>query len=789
MSTGPRRLGKYQLQECLEQGGMAEVWKALDSQLGRYVALKLLHADLQADPDFLKRFEREAQMVAALHHPNIVKIYDFQVARPPESDSPLPYMVMDYVEGTTLAAYINSTSRTGRFPPPADIVNLFASISMAVDYAHRQGMIHRDLKPANILLDKRNAVQSQVGEPILTDFGLAKLLGYSTGTQSGSWIGTPLYISPEQAMGSPGNERSDIYALGVILYEICTGALPFQGNTSLAIMQQHINVMPTSPALLNPGIRPALSMVILRCLAKDPAARFPNATSLTAALAQAFNMPIPAKLDVTPYPVDPTNEPTYFKPLRPTTPQTSASGQSRSATPSSSSPVQPQQVSEPVSRNATVDFSLSPFNVTPPIGQGIVMPPASSTPVPGQSIAMTPTPGMSGPISVANQAQSPSPMLNAPTTLPPVYSPPPASRWRKPRNLFILLLILLVVFAGLGLSSFFFLSHQGSAGTPNPLVGHAYFVSSGQGIDDELLVDMHGIASSTPGKSYYAWLLSDKNQSDWHPILLGVLPVAHGAAHYLYKNPQHTNLLGLSSRFLITEEDANIVPTNPSPTAWRYYAEFPQSILSHMRYLLVNDPMIQEGGGLDTWLFRNTIKVLEWAGSARGYWLSKDTTLMHLHFIRILEYLDGPSVVGTDVSSTIHLPIQPPSVALLGSNTPGSNDYLHAIGGHVTAIAQSPDATAAIRTRTYHINTAINNVRSSLQLVYQDAKDLLSMTNTELLQPQGLAKLNDLDTQAFYAYVGQLDPTTNQVEPGVVQLHYDIQLLANFDVTTYKSQQ
>src|SRR5437763_6576532 len=141
MSTDLRRLGKYALQQRLGRGGMAEVWKALDTQLQRYVALKLLHADLQADPDFITRFERETRVVASLYHPNIVRVHDFQILRPPESEETIAYVVMDYVEGPTLSDYIDSTSSQGNFPPAEETVHLFASISSAIDYAHQNGMV------------------------------------------------------------------------------------------------------------------------------------------------------------------------------------------------------------------------------------------------------------------------------------------------------------------------------------------------------------------------------------------------------------------------------------------------------------------------------------------------------------------------------------------------------------------------------------------------------------------------------------------------------------------------
>src|SRR5205807_3128050 len=222
---------------------------------------------------------------------------------------------MDYIEGQTLADYIHNTSAQGQFPSAADIVHLFLAISSAIDFAHRQGMIHRDIKPANILLDKRRTIHNSMGEPILTDFGIAKLLAASSGAMSGSWLGTPLYISPEQVQGYPGNERSDIYSLGVILYEMCTGALPFHDKNPSTVMLQHVKEPPPAPSLINPNIPPALSVVILRSLAKDPAARFPSASSLTAALAEAFNLPIPEKLNVPAYPKDVLDEPTHYQPL------------------------------------------------------------------------------------------------------------------------------------------------------------------------------------------------------------------------------------------------------------------------------------------------------------------------------------------------------------------------------------------------------------------------------------------------------------------------------------------
>src|SRR5260221_11571948 len=179
-------------------------------------------------------------------------------------------MVRPYMGGKPLPHYTPNPSARERPPPPVEIVNLFPSITLAVNYAHKKGIIPRNQKPANILLDQHNTAHNPMGEPILTDFGLAKLLGVSAGALTATSLGTPRYTSPEQARGYPGNERSDLYSLGVILYEMVTGVPPFQGDSPNAVLAQHLNATPASPVLLNPNIPPALTMVIMTALAKDP---------------------------------------------------------------------------------------------------------------------------------------------------------------------------------------------------------------------------------------------------------------------------------------------------------------------------------------------------------------------------------------------------------------------------------------------------------------------------------------------------------------------------------------
>ncbi len=253
-------------------------------------------------------------------------------------------------------------------------------------------MIHRDIKPANILLGRRNTLHNPLGEPVLTDFGFAKILGTTTGTVSGVWLGTPLYISPEQARGYPGNERSDIYSLGVILYEMATGAPPLRGESVPAIMAQQISETPLSPALINPAIPPMLTIVTLRAMSKNPAERFSSASAMAAAIAEALNLPVPADLcypvPASTYLMDPTiSSP---QPLKPT--PGGASG-NRPAMPPSPV-VSPLSPISPI--NVATNQSPAPA-VTPVSNHAVAPPPSTPVPTPGTQ-SMTPaSPGIWSP--------------------------------------------------------------------------------------------------------------------------------------------------------------------------------------------------------------------------------------------------------------------------------------------------------------------------------------------------------------------------------------------------------
>ncbi|MEO8971222.1 MAG: serine/threonine-protein kinase [Ktedonobacteraceae bacterium] len=837
MTTEPRRrLGKYELQERLGHGGMAEVWKAFDTQLRRHVAIKLLHANLQADPDFVTRFEREAQAVASLRHPNIVQIHDFQVSEPPESNSPTPYMVMAYIEGQTLAAYIANTSAQGKIPSPGEIVNLFTSISLAVDYAHAKGMIHRDIKPANILLDRHNTVRNPMGEPILTDFGLAKLLGVSAGTVTAAQLGTPVYTSPEQARGYAGNERSDLYALGVMLYEIVTGTRPFRGDTPLAILAQHLEAMPTSPVLLNPNIPPALTMVIMTALAKDPNARYARATTMTAAIAEALNVPLPDSLGQAAYPPDMRNMPTYIS--------SSTLQMGGSITPSSSTPsfaISPSSSSMPPTSGVGLPTgaiagsssgTVLPVNSTPQVAPL----PSPATPIfqqpysfsaSGATVAAGSPPGSSSPPASAIQ----SPLT---PTIPGIPSPPipprgTGRRWKGLYTVVVVLVILALLGSGVGAYFVFFhSSHQNNQASVPVAGGQAFFLSSGQfdfssalGVADELQIELHNIPAPQSGKSYYVWLLGDRHpQVEQNllqpppqftlPLSLGKLPFSDGNITFLYQAPHNYNLISIVSRLLITEEDTNGTPRGPSAnrSAWRYYAEIPQtpygspqlSALDHIRHLFYKETVVNVlglPGGLDTWLFRNTEKVMEWAISARDDYhpqlTNSDFAVIHPLFVDMLDYLDGAPNVHLDTPDGITTDPTISRVALLSvtaaqvqgtelaNNPPGYVDHVQL---HVKGIVDAPDATPQMRTTGNQIIAALNNhVKPWLEQVRMYAQQLVKMDSLQLEQPSTLTMLDSLLSYATYAYIGQLDPNSNTVVPGVLQIHYLMQQLATLTIT------
>ncbi len=413
-----------------------------------------------------------------------------------------------------------------------------------------------------------------------------------------------------------------------------------------------------------------------------------------------------------------------------------------------------------------------------------------------------------------NSQHTPIASLNHGTGAPsipqaPVWVTLPPKRLRRGWLVTLLVLIMIAVI-GAGLGAFFWVTtrpHSVISQKNQTAGGQAFFTSSTYfdtatglpSIDDKLQLELQNIAPPTAGKSYYGWLLNDKKQSSSTPIALGVLPVDHGTIRASYVDPRHTDLLGNFSRILITEEDTALSPGSPSTdiSKWKYSAELPQapdpndmqhlSMLDHLRLLLVQDPalMPERPGGLDIWLLKNTGRVAEWAYSARGFW--PDVASMRPHFIRILDYLDGDAYVQADVPGT---PVAPSPIGLLGANMtnvqhPPTSDYLDLISDHLGAIARAPGVAPEKRQAVARIIASINTMRIHLESVRQYAKQLHSMDETQLRSQDASRLLNNMMAEAFYAYVGQLDPSTAELQSGALQIQQNIERLATFDITPY----
>ncbi|HEX2240239.1 MAG TPA: protein kinase [Actinomycetota bacterium] len=268
---------RYALESVLAQGGMATVWLARDQVLARPVAVKILHDHLAADAAFVERFEREALAAARLTHPNIVAIYDSGAE---DGAQPKHYIVMEYCSGGTLANLTKSRSGLS----PERVASMGSEICIALDFAHTAGVIHRDLKPANVLIAEDDLLK--VG-----DFGIAKA-AFASGdiTTTGMILGTVAYVSPEQAQGIEPDARSDLYSLGILLYELLVGRPPFLADSAVATAMQHVQERPPAPRSMRAGIPRALDSVVLKALEKDPAKRWQDAAEMGAALRQAVGM-------------------------------------------------------------------------------------------------------------------------------------------------------------------------------------------------------------------------------------------------------------------------------------------------------------------------------------------------------------------------------------------------------------------------------------------------------------------------------------------------------------------
>jgi len=788
LSMAPQKLGKYELRQSLGRGNAGEVWKGYDLQHRYNVAVKIIHTDLQSDPHFMTRFTTRGQKIASLHHENIVPVYDIAIASQEQSNSTSAYIASEYIEGQTLSTYLASAHTQGTRLSLPDIVYLFTSLGVAIDYAHQQGVVHGNIKPGNILLDMHRTEHFAVGEPMLTDFGLPLLLGNTTS------VGDPSYMSPEQARGDAPNNRSDVYALGVILYELCTGVKPFRDESSVAVMMQHINTLPMPPALLNAQIPPALSEVILRAMAKGTASRYAMASLLATAIADACSIRSPIAI---PRAVVSEEETLYHA-------KSGQYGSFLGVSQPSGQIVPRTQPLQPAPRLYT--SPRLPATSTPAAKEqtgplsSISGKQRVSQPTPAPITKKIPTPL---PINVPNantvpqqQTKLTAVLQNSPSIVSQAYTPaqaaPPASTlvalkptWRRRSRIVDMpmyailaaaVLVLLIVAAIIGSV---LLNANGVAN--GAVTGHVLFQDDALGHDDTLRLDIQNIAAPPQDKVYRAWLQDTSHQT----LPLGTLAMNNTAATLLYAgNAQHTNLLAQMQGIAVTTE--NIGTTSSTPTGDVVYrVAFDTASLQYIKNILYQTPGVPGNSSVIIGMF-NTIKSInDKAGSlVDSISGTHDYGLAKRQAIRILELVDGTKYARTSGDLPNNIPSEVEAqLGLLSS--PAQAGYIDILTAQLDKLQSTTGNNAALQQH-------IQNVRNALVDLHNWVQSLRSY-DVPLVQAKNIASpalsSNALQVSQFAsdAYTGRTLPPNDGPRPilgsaGVYIAYLECQYLATLDV-------
>lgn len=772
MNAIPRNLGRYELRAPLGRGGAGEVWRAFDAQNQRAVAIKIFHADLwQSDPHFLTRFRREWQMLTSLQNDHLVQIRDANIDRPAQSNETAAYLVMDYVEGQTLADYIDLTSHKGIFPSVADIVYLFTCLGLAVDYLHQTGITHGNIKPHNILLNKQNTTRFEGGEPLLSEAGLGRIVGEQV------TIADPFYISPEQARGAPANRRSDIYALGVILYEICTGVQPFRAESSVAIMQQHINALPTPPALINPHVPNALSEVILRALAKDPATRFSSASGLAAAIADACS-PQPALYALQDEEESDAN--THDQPIlgvsQPLT-------HSQPRTPA----IRPQQRISPNIRLG--DESSRPLpTVSGPLStqQGpkeLQIGPLSTSPIPTfpSSSMLTnsgPLPAVSPPFMPSGVYPPGSPIQGARSM--PLLPLPRSKVSEVPlRVVVIALLLLLLVIGSVAVAGLLYTNRQTAAAN---LVPQVFFQddAQGQGMDDQLRVNLPNAGAPPGGQIYFAWMRTTAGKT----VPLGPLTMQNQDATLLYQGDDgHMDMLTEVQGIVVTLENAGNIPKSPTGQIV-YQGSFDTQILTDLKNVLYATPHLPGQQSSVRGLLSAIQSINEKAGSVVDS-LHTDPALAHRQAVRIIEIVDGTAYARNN--GDLPADVQPLLNTPMGLvSSPGQPGYLDALDTSLTQLKQDVgNNNTLLLQHLQNVQNSTTDLHSWVKTIHDNAVKILNMQ--DLNTPAADNTALQLQRIAADAYTGRTIPPNQGPQPtlgsaGAYQAYVEAQYMATLNL-------
>ncbi len=786
MSTVPQKLGKYELRKSLGRGNVGEVWQGYDLQAKSDVVVKVLHTDLQSDPNFMKRFTTEGQKIVSLRHDNIVSVYDVAIAHQEQATNTTAYIVSAYVEGQTLEKHITGIHKKGPLLSLPDIVYLFTSLGVAIDYAHQKGIVHGNIKPSNILLDKQHINRFALGEPMLTDFGLPLLLGDTAS------IGTPHYMSPEQARGDAPNNRSDIYALGVILYELCTGTKPFRDESSVAVMLQHMNTLPTPPLLINAQLPPALSEVILRAMAKDTATRYAMASLLATAIADACSIRSTITL---PHIAIAEEESAYHaasgqygsflgvsQPTDPTRPVTPATPRiyTKPSTPIPALPV--------ATTNAPLvtDASRKQRIITPtpaPITKKI------PTPLPASTLPMHTVPQPARSMSEAEKVTQPFMVTQtyAPATssqaLPNIQFPS-ATRSKHSRITDVPMYTVLAIFAlilliATGIIGSVLLNSKNA--DSSAVVGHVFFQDDALGHADVLRLNIQNIAAPPENKVYQAWLQDNKH----HTLSLGPLTLNNDTATLFYPgNTKHTNLLSLAQEIFVTDENTGQTPSTPVGNVV-YMATFDTATLQYVKNILYQTPNFPTNDSVIVDMLE-TIKSINDKGgslvdSIQG---THDYALAKRQAIRIIELIDGTQYAKTSGDLPKDMPSEVYArMGLLSS--PTQQGYIDTLGTQLDKLQQAAPNNASLQQHIQNVKSAVTDLRQWVQSLRSYDRPLVQATT--IANPALLSNALQVRQLASDAYTGRIVPPNDSPSPslgsaGAYQAYTECQYLATLDV-------
>ena len=785
MSTVPQKLGKYELRQSLGRGNIGEVWQGYDLQYKRDVAVKVLHTDLQSDPNFMKRFTTEGQKIASLRHDNIVPIYDVAIAHQEQSTSTTAYIASAFIEGQTLEKYIAGAHKKGTLLSLPDIVYLFTSLGVAIDYAHQQGIVHGNIKPGNILLDQHAIERFAPGEPMLTDFGLPLLLGDTAA------IGTPHYMSPEQARGDAPNNRSDIYALGVILYELCTGTKPFRDESSVAVMMQHLNTLPTPPTLINAQLPSALSEVILRAMAKDTATRYAMASLLATAIADACSIRSTIPLHHTviaeeesPYHAASGKYDSFLGVSQPTGPTKPLAQPSPSIYAKPSTPLPAALTNTPSVSNASgKQRVVQPTSA--PITKKIATPlPSSTLPttrnVPQLARTSFTTEKATQP-SVVTQAFAPV----APSQIQPTTSFPLKTRGKRSRVTDVPIYAVLAIFAiilliATGIIGSVLLNSKSA--DSSAVVGHVFFQDDALGHADELRLDIQNVGAPAQNTVYDAWL-QDNNH---HTLPLGSLTLDNDHATLLYPgNAKHTNLLSMTQGILVTTENAGQTPSAPTGNVV-YKTTLDTTSFRYVKNILYQTPNFPtDNHNVIVGMFETIKSINDKAGSlVDSIQGTHDNALAKRQATRIIELIDGTQYA--KVSGDLPKGMQSEVYAKVGLlSSPTQPGYIDTLATQLDKLQQAAPNNTSLQQHIRNVRNAITDLRDWLQKLR--TYDVPLVQTTHIANPALTNNALQVRQFASDAYTGRIIPPNDEPNPtlgsaGAYQAYTECQYLATLDI-------